>query len=201
MAQTIRKKSVPRWRRRPEQRRTAILRAAFQWFATHGIDNVRLDDIARDAGISKGSIYRYFPNKDQLFEETVAFALDEMVEKSGAASGADATAEMKLRSMWALISGGEFLSLAKLVFGAGARHQSAVRLFQQRLESELLVKSNSETMRFAVSLFLGMGLLSIDSFQANDRVSRETDLLGDRAIQFLLAAQAAKSEADQADGY
>lgn len=201
MVQTTKKKSVPRWRRRPDQRRTAILRAAFEWFSTRGIDNVRLDDIARDAEISKGSIYRYFPNKDQLFEDTVAFALDELVEKSGATAGADATAEPKLRSMWALISGAEFLSLAKLVFGAGARHESAVRLFQQRLESELLAKSNSEAMRFAVSLFLGLGLLSIDSLPAKDQVSRETDRIGDRAIQFLLAAQAANSEADQADGF
>ena len=38
-------------------------------FGDHGLANARLEDIAKRAGVSKGTIYLYFPNKEALFEE------------------------------------------------------------------------------------------------------------------------------------
>lgn len=57
----------PRWRRRPEARPRQILEAAFRVFGTRGLHQATLDDIARAAGISKGTIYLYFPSKANLF--------------------------------------------------------------------------------------------------------------------------------------
>ncbi len=56
-------------RRDPEARPQQILEAAFVEFAEHGLARGRLDDIARRAGVAKGTIYLYFPNKEALFKE------------------------------------------------------------------------------------------------------------------------------------
>jgi AcrR family transcriptional regulator len=61
----------PRWRRLPEERPKQILDAALAVFAERGLADARLDDIAKRAGLSKGTIYLYFPNKEELFREVV----------------------------------------------------------------------------------------------------------------------------------
>ncbi len=61
----------PRWRRLPEERPKQILAAALEVFAERGLAAARLDDIAKRAGLSKGTIYLYFPNKEELFREVV----------------------------------------------------------------------------------------------------------------------------------
>jgi AcrR family transcriptional regulator len=61
----------PRWRRLPGERPKQILDAALAVFAERGLAAARLDDIARAAGLSKGTIYLYFPNKEELFREVV----------------------------------------------------------------------------------------------------------------------------------
>ncbi|MEP6729351.1 MAG: TetR/AcrR family transcriptional regulator [bacterium] len=61
----------PRWRRLPEERPKQILDAALAVFAERGLAAARLEDIAKLAGLSKGTIYLYFPNKEELFREVV----------------------------------------------------------------------------------------------------------------------------------
>jgi AcrR family transcriptional regulator len=43
------------------------LEAAFRVFGTRGLHQATLDDVAREAGITKGTIYLYFPGKAALF--------------------------------------------------------------------------------------------------------------------------------------
>lgn len=49
-----------------EERKSQILEAATRVFARLGLSNVRMDDIADEAGLSKGTLYWYFKNKDEL---------------------------------------------------------------------------------------------------------------------------------------
>lgn len=53
--------------RRKEQRPAEIIEAAFAEFAEAGFANTRMEAIADRAGAAKGTLYRYFPNKDELF--------------------------------------------------------------------------------------------------------------------------------------
>ncbi|MGA9643604.1 MAG: TetR/AcrR family transcriptional regulator [Terriglobales bacterium] len=55
-------------RRHPEQSRSAILRAAVDEFAEHGIAGARTDAIARAARVNKALLYYYFKDKDALYE-------------------------------------------------------------------------------------------------------------------------------------
>ena len=61
----------PRWRRIPEERPRQILEAALEVFAERGLAAARLDDIAKLAGLSKGTIYLYFATKEDLFREVI----------------------------------------------------------------------------------------------------------------------------------
>src|SRR6185312_4348102 len=71
----------PRWRRLPEERPRQILAAALEVFGEHGLATSRLDDIAKRAGLSKGTIYLYFPNKEELFREMVRQLIVTQIEE------------------------------------------------------------------------------------------------------------------------
>ena len=55
----------------PEARRAAILAAALEEFTARGYEGARLDDVAKRAGVAKGTIYLYFADKETLFQELV----------------------------------------------------------------------------------------------------------------------------------
>src|SRR5437660_12898249 len=65
--------AVPRKSRSlpPEARRAAILAAALEEFTARGYEGARLDDVAKRAGVAKGTIYLYFADKESLFRELV----------------------------------------------------------------------------------------------------------------------------------
>jgi AcrR family transcriptional regulator len=60
-----------RRQRQKLHRQEEILTAAFKVFSAHGYEATRIDDVAREAGIAKGTIYLYFRNKEQLFRAVV----------------------------------------------------------------------------------------------------------------------------------
>jgi AcrR family transcriptional regulator len=57
----------PKWRRRKTDRPGEIIAAALEEFADKGFAGAKLDDIARRAGVSKGSLYLYFETKEEIF--------------------------------------------------------------------------------------------------------------------------------------
>ena len=61
----------PRWQRRAEDRPREICAAALEVFADKGFAAARLDEIARRAGVSKGTLYLYFEDKEDLFRAVV----------------------------------------------------------------------------------------------------------------------------------
>jgi AcrR family transcriptional regulator len=65
----------------PAARRDAILDAALTVFAERGFEAARLDDVATQAGVAKGTLYLYFKDKEALFEEVVRNAASPIVER------------------------------------------------------------------------------------------------------------------------
>ncbi|MBE6748476.1 MAG: TetR/AcrR family transcriptional regulator [Ruminococcaceae bacterium] len=55
----------------PEEKRKRILDAATDEFANYGFENTSIQQIAKRAEISVGSVYKYFENKDELFAMVV----------------------------------------------------------------------------------------------------------------------------------
>lgn len=57
--------------RRKAQRPQEILHAAFDEFVERGYTAARIEDVAKRAGVTKGTIYLYFQNKEELFQDVV----------------------------------------------------------------------------------------------------------------------------------
>jgi len=62
---------APRWQRRKDARPSEILAAALSTFVEHGYAATRLEEVARRAGVTKGTLYIYFESKEALFKEVV----------------------------------------------------------------------------------------------------------------------------------
>jgi AcrR family transcriptional regulator len=67
--------SGPNRTERAAERRAAIVEAAMQEFVARGFAATRLDDIAKRAGVAKGTIYLHFKDKESMFEELIRTAL------------------------------------------------------------------------------------------------------------------------------
>ena len=65
---------------RQTERREAILAAALAEFSERGFSAARLDDVAKRAGIAKGTIYLYFRDKESLFQDLVRTRLFPLVD-------------------------------------------------------------------------------------------------------------------------
>src|SRR5450756_543408 len=61
-----------KWKRRPGERPGEILDAALRVFAARGYGATRLEDVAAAAGVTKGTIYYYFKNKEDILDRLVA---------------------------------------------------------------------------------------------------------------------------------
>lgn len=98
-------KTGARWRRRKADRPAEILSAALDCFAERGFAATRLDDIAARAGVTKGTLYLYFPNKEELFKALVRQELLPNIERLEAAAVGPASASEALAQLLAVWSG------------------------------------------------------------------------------------------------
>jgi AcrR family transcriptional regulator len=74
---------------RSAARREAILTAALDEFSARGFEAARLDDVAKRAGVAKGTIYLYFRDKESLFQELIRAMLTPIVGSIEALGQAD----------------------------------------------------------------------------------------------------------------
>lgn len=71
------------------ERRDAILAAALEEFSASGFEAARLDDVAKRAGVAKGTIYLYFRDKESLFQELIRDMLTPIIGSIEALGAAD----------------------------------------------------------------------------------------------------------------
>lgn len=109
----------PRWRRLPEERPKQILEAALAVFAERGLAAARLDDIAKLAGVSKGTIYLYFANKEELFRGVVRSTVIAFIERGEAYFEAERdpqrALEVWMEGHWRWIRSATFPAMHRLV--------------------------------------------------------------------------------------
>jgi TetR/AcrR family transcriptional regulator len=133
----------PRWRRLPEERPKQILEAALEVFGERGLAVSRLDDIAKRAGLSKGTIYLYFPNKEELFREVVRNTVVSNIETSEqeisamAGSASDAL-KRSLRAYWIFIRSAKFGPLFRLIHAEIQNFPDLARFYAEEVVSRRL---------------------------------------------------------------
>lgn len=64
----------------PKEKRDRILNVAIKEFADNGFENTSIQQIAKKAGISVGSIYKYFENKETMFSMVVHEGMSSLEE-------------------------------------------------------------------------------------------------------------------------
>ncbi|MBD0273866.1 MAG: TetR/AcrR family transcriptional regulator [Acetobacteraceae bacterium] len=83
----------------------AILDAAGELFLAQGFAAVSMDAVARQAGVSKATLYAYFPGKDALFAAIVAERCDRMAAEASALAGHGDGPEATLRRLCKTVLG------------------------------------------------------------------------------------------------
>ncbi len=83
---------------RKEKRREELIDAALRVFSRVGFASAKMDDVADDAGTSKGTVYLYFESKEHLFEEMVKSKMLPIFSEAAAEMESETgSAEAKLR--------------------------------------------------------------------------------------------------------
>lgn len=129
---------VQRWQRRSAERPAEIIDAALDLFVEKGFSATRLDDIAKCAGLSKGSLYRYFDNKEAIFKASIreniisriAEAEDFSREFSGSASE---LLKILVHQWWQSIGETKLCGLPKLIFSEVGNFPELARFYNEEV--------------------------------------------------------------------
>src|ERR1700758_83521 len=70
-------------------RREAIIASALDEFSARGFAATRIDDVARRAGVAKGTIYLYFRDKEALFQELIRSVISPVIARFEASAAMD----------------------------------------------------------------------------------------------------------------
>jgi AcrR family transcriptional regulator len=123
-----------RWRRRKDDRPAEILGAALTCFAEHGFAATRLEDVAHRAGVTKGTLYLYFPNKEELFKAVVRqellpniTRLEALVGEAADMPVAELLAQM-IRS-WAEVVPTPVSAIPKIIVGEAGNFPDLARFY------------------------------------------------------------------------
>ena len=128
--------AAPKWRRCPEDRPHQIIKAALEVFGECGLANARLQDIAARAGISKGTIYLYFPNKEELFREMIrqtAVAAIERAEQSDVPGTPSNQLVAFMRGYWQFVRTPAFITIYRLVLGELHQFPDLAKFYAQEV--------------------------------------------------------------------
>ncbi|MBV1775583.1 TetR/AcrR family transcriptional regulator [Burkholderiaceae bacterium DAT-1] len=125
--------AITRWTRRKEARPGEILDASLDLFAEKGFSATRMDDIAKRAGVTAGTLYRYFPNKEDIFKALVNDAFAPVLHKAIAefstfAGPAPETLRQILSRWWDAIGATRYSAIAKLLFSEGGNFPAVTEL-------------------------------------------------------------------------
>ena len=107
------------------ERSKVLCDAGLRLFLVHGIDGVTIDDITSEAGVAKGSFYRYFDDKAALVDALLAPVRGELL--GGLATCARALEAA--RNVEAMFDA--YRAVARLLAGAVLTHSGVVRLYLQ----------------------------------------------------------------------
>lgn len=136
MSTTAGARSTAPRRRRKDARPAELTAAALDLFVERGYAATRLEDVAAQAGVSKGTLYLYFENKEALFQAVVREGLlPALAEAEKLVAGFEGPTDELLRevvgAIWRLVGSQRIGGLPKLVF-AEARNFPEIAAFYHR---------------------------------------------------------------------
>ncbi|KAI3598578.1 Transcriptional regulator, AcrR family [Cupriavidus necator H850] len=127
-----------RWSRRKAARPQELVAAALDLFVERGYAATRLEDVAAAAGVSKGTVYLYFANKEELFKSVVrANLVPALARGSDLVDAYDGSTPELLRELlrgwWGLIGATPVAGLTKLIMAESANFPDIARFYNQEV--------------------------------------------------------------------
>src|SRR5881296_558128 len=128
------RKARPRWKRRKDARPEEIVSAALEEFVERGFAATRLEDVARRAGVTKGTVYLYFDSKEALFKAVVrqtivpVIAHGEALAQSFTGSARELL-ERLVREYWRLVGETKLAAVPKLMMAEAATFPELTRFY------------------------------------------------------------------------
>jgi len=148
---------------RSAARREAILAAALDEFSAQGFAAARLDDVARRAGVAKGTIYLHFRDKEALFQELIGSELEPFVDTLEAALAADiparAMADQIVELFVTQVYGTQRKDVIRLIVTEGPRFPTLAEFYYRHVLARVMAAMR-EWMRRAAA----RGELASDAF-------------------------------------
>ncbi len=130
--------SKPRWERRKEARPKELLASAIELFVERGFASTRLEDVARRAGVSKGTLYLYYANKEDLFKAVVRQTILPMIDdaETSVAEFEGHSAELLrqvILSWWVRIGATKASGISKLILAEADNFPELARFYQEEV--------------------------------------------------------------------
>lgn len=141
-------------------RRTQILDAARQCFVRHGIAGTTVDDIARGAGVAKGTVYLYYKSKDEILHQLVGADLTDLHHDTVPVVQGPGTIEERLRGF--LTATLVFFDLKRDFVEHCQFEMSADARRKARHKLALVFAAQSEAWQAALADSASAGALGID---------------------------------------
>ena len=129
-------KPSPRRREQKLHRQEEILAAAFEVFAAHGYEATRIDDVARQAGIAKGTIYLYFRDKGHLFRAVVRSLVQkrfDAIAGSFQGTGEQLLRELLSRMYSQVVRNEKVRSIVRLLIAEGGRFPQLTEIYHREI--------------------------------------------------------------------
>ena len=118
-----------------------VLNGAWRIFLRDGYAGAAVDDIVRSAGVSKATLYAYFPDKRLLFETAIQNVLDRDCARPLAGIGNDLPAEKAVpritAAMTAWLRSDRETDLFRVAIGESNRFPDIVATYRDRIEALL----------------------------------------------------------------
>jgi AcrR family transcriptional regulator len=132
------KPAKPRWRRRKDARPEEILTAALDVFTERGFAATKLEDVARKAGVTKGTIYLYYESKEALFKAIVRGTIVPVIAKGeelaqSFTGSARELFERLVREYWRLVGETELAGIPKLMMAEAGNFPELARFYYQEV--------------------------------------------------------------------
>ena len=199
-----------------EFRVRSIQEAAMRVIARKGMSAATMAEIAKEAGIAKGTIYLYFRDRDELVERTFETAIGQLHERIDAALALDLPIAGKLREIFRaqlafFRENAEFFRLyLSLRIPAGSAHQQrwqkrhCAPQYQQRIRAfadvlaEAMKRGEVRKMDpYRLALFLIEGAIAITFERLNESApppeESDVDLIVGLAVDGILAPKQKRS--------
>lgn len=129
---------LSRWRRRKEVRPSEILDAALQLFIDKGFKATKMEDIAKAAGVTKGTPYLYFDNKEEIFKAVVrenlvsrVSALQQMAQRHE--GSCEEILKLMMRSWWHEVGESPLAGICKLVISEATNFPDLARYYNDQV--------------------------------------------------------------------